>query len=101
MFKDRTEAGKLLAEALAKYKSEDVVVFALPRGGIETALPIAHSLNSPLDLIITRKIGHPLSPEYAIAAIAENGDMVGNENELGQVDKDWLENEKQKQKEEA
>jgi len=101
MFKNRTEAGELLAKALEKYKNEEAVVYALPRGGVEVALPIARRLEAPLDLIIPRKIGHPSSPEYAIAAIAENGHILGNESELAAVDQDWLEAEKERQKEEA
>ena len=101
MFKDRTEAGRILAKKLESYRDDNVVLFALPRGGVETALPIARELGAPLDLIIPRKIGHPSSPEYAIAAIAENGHMVGNEAELALIDKEWLEAEKERQKKEA
>ena len=93
MFTNRTEAGRILAKKLESYRDNKVVVFALPRGGVATALPIARELGAPLDLIIPRKIGHPSSPEYAIAAIAENGHMVGNE--------EWLESEKERQKKEA
>ena len=89
-FKDRPEAGRLLARALKKYKGKDVIVYALPRGGIVTALEIARYLHAPLDLIIARKIGHPYSPEYAIAAIAENGHIVSERGELASVDEKWL-----------
>jgi len=89
-FKDRPEAGRLLARALKKYKGKDVIVYALPRGGVVTALEIARYLHAPLDLIIARKIGHPYSPEYAIAAIAENGHIVSERGELASVDEKWL-----------
>lgn len=100
-FKDRAEAGKLLAQKLKKYKGQDVIVYALPRGGVVTAIPIAKYLQSPLDLIITRKISHPDNPEYAIAATAENGHIVGVRREFGSVDEEWLEEEIEKQRQEA
>jgi len=88
-FKDRAEAGRLLAQALETYQGQDVVVYALPRGGVVTALEIAKFLKAPLDLIIVRKIGHPTQPEYAIAAVSDN-DMIGNEDEIRDVDEKWL-----------
>lgn len=100
-FLNRVEAGGLLAEKLKKYKGKDVVVYALPRGGVETAMPIAKFLNAPLDLIITRKISHPSSPEYAIAAVAENGHIVRGESELIGIDKDWFRSEMRKQRKEV
>ena len=65
MFRDRKEAGKLLAEALSflKAKREDVVVLAIPRGGVLVAKEVADALGAPLDLIITRKIGAPGNPD--------------------------------------
>src|SRR5512134_1347304 len=98
-FANRAEAGRLLAERLAHLKGADVVVYALPRGGVSTAAEIARSLDAPLDLVIARKIGHPRSPEYAIAAIAEDGHMIGSEEELAMVDRDWLVREKERQQE--
>lgn len=100
-FKDRKQAGQLLARKLKKYKDKDVIIYALPRGGVVTALEIAKYLNAPLDLIITRKIGHPHEPEYAIAASAENGHIVGNSRELKSVDEKWLKQEIENQRLEA
>lgn len=100
-FKDRTEAGRLLALKLKKYKNKDAVVYALPRGGVVTAVEVAKYLNAPLDLIITRKIGHPYQPEYAIAATAENGHIVGTQRELKSVDEKWLKQEIERQRLEA
>lgn len=100
-FKDRHEAGQLLAKALKQYKNQDVVVYGLPRGGVIVADEIARFLHAPLDLIITRKIGHPYSPEYAIAAIAEDGHMIGSESELELVDPNWLQTESASQRLEA
>lgn len=92
-FKDRTDAGKQLAEKLTQYKGQDVIVYGLPRGGVVTAYEIAKKLKAPLDLIITRKIGHPYQPEYAIAALSENGKIVENKRELAHVDHEWFEEE--------
>ena len=100
-FKDREEAGQKLAEKLLKYKDENPVVLALPRGGVVLGDIIAQKLDCPLDLLITRKIGHPMSPEYAIGAIAVSGEAILNEEEVRLVNKDWLEKEKRAQIEEA
>lgn len=100
-FKDRTEAGRLLADALKNYKYEDIAVLALPRGGVVVAIEIARFFNAPLSLIITRKIGHPLQPEYAIAAISEDGYILGSNRELESVDQEWLKSEVERQRLEA
>lgn len=100
-FSNRAEAGRLLAEKLSHYKGKEVVVYALPRGGVVTAVEIGLQLNAPVDLIIARKIGHPAAPEYAIAAVAEDGHMIGSEKEISLVDPAWLELEKDRQRAEA
>ena len=82
MFLDRTHAGKKLAQALVGYNGEPVVVYALPRGGVVVGVEVARSLEAPLDLIVVRKIGHPVQPEYAIRAVAEDGYVVTNPNEV-------------------
>lgn len=90
-FHDRTEAGEKLAELLEpKYRGQDGVVYALPRGGIVVAAPIARALHMPLDLAITRKIGHPLQPEYAVGAVTESGEVVVNSREVGRLDREWF-----------
>ncbi len=89
-FKDRTEAGQLLAEKLIKFRGMDGVVYALPRGGVPLAAEVAFALGMPLDLLIPRKIGHPLNPEYAICAVGEGGKTVCNELETSRVDPEWL-----------
>jgi len=68
MFRDRTEAGRLLAAKLIKYKDEPGVVLAVPRGGVPLAYIVATGLGFPLDIVLTKKIGHPLQKEYAIGA---------------------------------
>ena len=99
-YRDREEAGELLANKLSDYKDQDVVVYALPRGGVITAAVIAKALDATLDLVLVRKIGHPYQPEYAIAAIGESGDVVANEREIAQVDAGWYEQEKKRQQKE-
>ncbi len=98
---NRTQAGKMLASKLHKYKKEDAIVYALPRGGVVTAVEIAKDLLAPLDLVNVRKITHPSSPEYAIAVVDEFGRVLGNRKELLQVDEDWLENEVEIKRREA
>jgi putative phosphoribosyl transferase len=90
MFRDRTDAGKRLAAALVQFRGESVVVFALPRGGVVLGAEVARHLRSPLDLIVVRKIGHPESPEYAIGAVTEDGDVVLNREETETLDPVWV-----------
>jgi predicted phosphoribosyltransferase len=73
-FKDRRDAGRKLAAALAGYKDQRPVILALPRGGVPVAAEVASALNAPLDLILVRKIGLPSQPELAMGAVV-NGDM--------------------------
>lgn len=79
MFKNRRDAGKQLAKALEKYRDEDGVILAIPRGGAVVADEVASFLNYPLSLIIPRKIGAPGNPELAIGATAGDGQVVLNE----------------------
>ncbi len=71
MFRDRSDAGRLLAQRLLAFRDERPVVLALPRGGVPVGYEIARALAAPLDLILVRKIGAPRAPEFAIAAVAE------------------------------
>jgi predicted phosphoribosyltransferase/dienelactone hydrolase len=73
LFNDRASAGRILGHALARRAPADPVVYALPRGGLPVAAPIAQALGAPLDLIIVRKIGAPQNPELALGA-AVNGE---------------------------
>jgi len=101
-FKDRIDAGRKLADALLKYKGiKNVVVYALPRGGVVTGKEVAKKLGCPLDVLIIRKISHPFSEEYAIGAVSEKGNAVFNETEIQSIDKKWLEDEIEKKKAEA
>ena len=89
-FKNRTEAGVRLAVLLEKYADDNLVVYALPRGGVPLGVEIAKKLHAPFDLLITKKIGHPENPEYALCAIAEDGEPVCNKNEIQYIDSSWL-----------
>jgi len=89
-FRDRTDAGKQLSTALERYRGQAGVVLALPRGGVVLGVEVAEGLGLPLDLVIPRKIGHPLQPEYAIAAVAESGELAANEAEVRRVDSAWF-----------
>jgi putative phosphoribosyl transferase len=68
MFKDRIDAGRQLALKLKKYKGEPGVILAVPRGGVPVGYMITIELGFPLDIILARKIGHPMQKEYAIGA---------------------------------
>ena len=92
-FKDRKDAGIRLGEALVQYKDQAVIVYALPRGGVVLGKEISDQLQAPLDLVITKKIGHPMNPEYAICAVAEEGEPICNPNELSKVDPEWFQRE--------
>ncbi|MFY3551566.1 phosphoribosyltransferase [Achromobacter insolitus] len=72
-FKNRQEAGLLLARQLMRYAGRpDVIVLALPRGGVPVGFQVAAALNAPLDVVLVRKIGMPGYPEYAIGAISSD-----------------------------
>ncbi len=80
-FRNRTEAGKLLAAKLAEYANRpDVLVLGLPRGGVPVAFEVAKALNAPLDVCLVRKLGVPGHKELAMGAIATGGGRVINEN---------------------
>jgi putative phosphoribosyl transferase len=68
MFRNRIEAGELLAARLKKYKNDPGVVLAVPRGGVPVAYAVARELGFPIEVILTKKIGHPSNSEYAIGA---------------------------------
>jgi len=80
-FKNRSDAGRKLAKALASYKEQQPVILALPRGGVTVAVEIAAALNAPLDLILVRKIGVPFQPELAMGAVVDGGAPIIVRNE--------------------
>lgn len=78
-FRDRTEAGQILAEKLSHYRNrDDVVILGLPRGGVPVAFEVAKSLAAPLDVFLVRKLGLPGHEELAMGAIASGGIVVLN-----------------------
>jgi predicted phosphoribosyltransferase len=80
-FADRSQAGRQLAERLAHYKNRgDVLVLALPRGGVPVAYEVARTLEAPLDVFLVRKLGVPGHRELAMGAIASGGVRVLNED---------------------
>jgi predicted phosphoribosyltransferase len=83
VFRDRYEAGAALARRLDRFADrDDVVVLALPRGGVPVAFQVAESLGAPLDVFVVRKLGMPGHPEYAIGAIASGGVRVLSEDAI-------------------
>jgi putative phosphoribosyl transferase len=101
IFQDRADAGMKLAEALKRYRGQDVIVYALPRGGVALGVEVAKSLCAPLDLIVVRKIGHPDNPEFAIAAVADDGHIGKNTFETEAVDREWFDDARRTQQAEA
>ena len=90
IFKDRFTAGKLLAKELKKYKNKkDAIVLAIPRGGLQIGCSIAKELNLNLDIILTKKIGYPGNPEYAIGAVSLTSEIVEEQG----ISKDYIQNE--------
>lgn len=73
MFKDRFDAGQKLGRALEKYKDKNVLILAIPRGGVEVAGEVAKYLDAELSLIITKKLPYPDNPEAGFGAVAEDG----------------------------
>jgi predicted phosphoribosyltransferase len=87
MFEDRSDAGRRLSRQLEGLRGENVVVLALPRGGVPVAFEIASALHAPLDLLLVRKIGAPENPELAIGAIVDGPEphIVRNEDVMSLV----------------
>ncbi len=79
-FRDRDEAGRLLADRLAEQVRPDAVVLALPRGGVPVAAVIAARLGAPLDVLVVRKLGVPWHPELAMGAVGEEGATAVNDD---------------------
>jgi len=83
VFRDRIEAGRYLATKLAHYAGRpDLLILALPRGGVPVAFEVAKSLEAPLDVFLVRKLGFPGHEEMAMGAIASGGVIVFNEDVL-------------------
>jgi putative phosphoribosyl transferase len=83
-FEDRSQAGRHLAAALRRFRRDDPVILALPRGGVPVANEIAQALGAPLDVVLVRKIGAPGHAEYGIGAVVDGPDphVVLNEEAI-------------------
>lgn len=101
MFEDRHDAGRQLSRKLSAYRGKNAIVLALPRGGVEIGYAVAQALQLPLDIIVTRKIGHPLHPEYAVGVVDGAGTRILNTAEAAMVDPQWLNEESARQQKEA
>ena len=89
IFENRIHAGILLAEELKKKNFEDLVVVAIPRGGIPVAAEISQRLNIPLSIVLAKKIGHPSNPEYAIGSVSMHEVVIDTDQN---VSKEYLTN---------
>lgn len=72
-FRDRRHAGTLLTQKLTAYRGTSAIVLGLPRGGVVVAATVAKELSLPLDVLVVKKVGSPINPEFAIGALAPNG----------------------------
>ncbi|MGD2050046.1 MAG: phosphoribosyltransferase [Chloroflexota bacterium] len=87
LFDNRIDAGRKLAEALTDYQEDpNVIVLALPRGGVPVAHQVAESLDAPMDIFLVRKLGLPGHEELAMGAIASGGVCVLNESVVAQLE---------------
>ena len=79
MFKNRAEAGILLADKLINYsEAKDTVIVTIPRGGVPVGFEIAKKLNLPLEIVLSKKLGHPFNKEYAIGAVTLNNRIIND-----------------------
>jgi putative phosphoribosyl transferase len=90
ILKDRIEAATLLSEKLKKYKNSNSIVLAVPRGGVPLGYEIARNLHLPLDIILSKKIGHPSNKEFAIGAVSMDSTLVDVHSD---VPKEYVERE--------
>ena len=100
MFRDRKDAGKKLASVLVKYENKNVLILAIPRGGVEVGLEVARYLRADFDILISRKLPIPYNPEAGFGAIAEDGSVYINKSSSLWVSKDEMEIIKKEQIEE-
>ena len=91
MFKDRYDAALQLAKKLEKYRNNGGIVLAIPRGGVPIGYVVAKELKLPLEIILSKKIGHPLNPEFAIGSVSLQGAMI-NDNVMD-VSLDYIQRE--------
>jgi len=78
MFKDRTDAAIQLAKKLEMYKNKNAIVLAIPRGGVPVGYTIAQELKLPMEIVLSKKIGHPRNPEFAIGSVSMHGSIIND-----------------------
>ncbi|UPV76554.1 phosphoribosyltransferase (plasmid) [Halorussus limi] len=103
MFRDRTDAGRQLADLLDDHDVTADVVLGIPRGGLPVARPVADALGAPLDVVVASKIGAPNNPELAVGAVASDGSIWRNEELLDRlgVSDEYVERERESEAEAA
>lgn len=90
ILQDRKEAGILLSQKLEKYQNSDAIILAVPRGGVPIGYELSKNLHLPLDIILSKKIGHPLNKEYAIGAVSLDSTII---NQHPDIPKEYIERE--------
>lgn len=100
MFRDRRDAGRKLASVLVKYKNKNVLVLAIPRGGVEVGLEVARYLRADFDILVSRKLPIPYNPEAGFGAVAEDGSVYINKDSSLWISEDEMEIIKKEQIEE-
>lgn len=95
--RNRKEAGQKLASQLLDYKGKNVVVLAIPRGGVVLGYEVAKVLEAPLDVVVPRKIGAPGNPELAIGAVSEDGTVVLDQGllQMFRISNEYVERERE------
>jgi len=101
-FKDRVEAGRMLAQKLLDYRGSDAFVLSIPRGGVVVGFEVARELEAKLDVVMPRKIGAPGNPELAVGAVAEDGTVTLNSRLISDLNipEEYLQDEVKRQVEE-
>ena len=94
-FKNRSEAGRSLARELKAYKGQDVIVLAIPMGGVPVGYEVALEYHAPLDLIMSKKIGAPFNPELAVGAVTWNGAVLLDQDMMDrwQISREYVDGE--------
>ncbi|TDE27749.1 phosphoribosyltransferase [Flavobacterium ranwuense] len=82
ILKDRIEAGLLLSEKLKKYQNSNTIIIAVPRGGVPVGYVIAKNLHLPLDIVLSKKIGHPNNKEFAIGAVSSDSMILDEHSNI-------------------
>ncbi|TDE53700.1 phosphoribosyltransferase [Flavobacterium sp. GT3P67] len=82
ILKDRIEAGLLLSEKLKKYQNSNTIIIAVPKGGVPVGYVIAKNLHLPLDIVLSKKIGHPNNKEFAIGAVSSDSMILDEHSNI-------------------